>query len=230
MTQSSDTLDIRFEAKSIHEDGEIEGLGSVFNNQDKGGDVVLPGAFTKTLEAHSMRNTMPKFLRGHDSDRIIGAWTEMREVPEGLYCKGHIFKEIEDGRETHFLAKKGQLDGLSIGYEVKEAQTDRDFRRHLSALDLWEVSLVTFPMNPEARVTGVKHAQSPGDVERVLRKEFPKEFARLIVANGYTKTIQILESKDRREADSVNEAGAFKSLMDQLQSFEEQLRHGNAER
>ena len=176
-TRSSDleqrqTLAFALEVKA-KDDGSVEGYGSVFGHKDAYSDIVAPGAFKATLAAHKAAGTMPAMLWQHDADKPIGVWTEMVEDEKGLRIKGQLAMETVKGKEAHALLKMGALNGLSIGFMSKEWAYDRDTEvRTLTAIDLWEVSLVTFPANEKARVTNVKSADemaTPKDAEKALR-------------------------------------------------------------
>ena len=159
--------------KAAGDDGTIEGYGSVFGVRDNYDDVIAKGAFVKSLKDHKAAGTMPAMLWQHDADKPIGVWTEMVEDEKGLRIKGQLAMETVKGKEAHALLKMGALNGLSIGFMSKEWAYDRDTEvRTLTALDLWEVSLVTFPANEKARVTNVKSADemaTPKDAEKALR-------------------------------------------------------------
>ena len=88
----------------------------------------------------------------HDPAQPIGIWDEVREDARGLWVKGRLLPEVEKGREAAALLAAGAIDGLSIGYRTVRAERDGKGQRMLQELELWEVSLVTFPMLPEARV------------------------------------------------------------------------------
>ncbi len=94
----------------------------------------------------------------HDPGQPIGVWDEVREDAVGLWVKGRILTEVEKGREAAALVQAGAIDGLSIGYRTVKAERDGKGQRLLSELELWEVSLVTFPMLPEARVAAKAEA------------------------------------------------------------------------
>ncbi len=166
-------LDVGFELKAIGADGTVEGYGSVFGVRDNYDDVIAKGAFIQSLKDHKAAGTMPAMLWQHDADKPIGVWTEMVEDEKGLRIKGQLAMETVKGKEAHALLKMGALNGLSIGFMSKEWSYDRDTEvRTLTAIDLWEVSLVTFPANEKARVTNVKSADemaTPKDAEKVLR-------------------------------------------------------------
>ena len=159
--------------KAAGDDGTVEGYGSVFGVRDNYDDVIAKGAFINSLKDHKAAGTMPAMLWQHDADKPIGVWTEMVEDEKGLRIKGQLAMETVKGKEAHALLKMGALNGLSIGFMSKEWAYDRDTEvRTLTAIDLWEVSLVTFPANEKARITNVKSAdelQAPKDAEKVLR-------------------------------------------------------------
>ena len=166
-------FDVGFEIKAVNADGTVEGYGSVFGVRDNYDDVIAKGAFVQSLKGHKAAGTMPAMLWQHDADKPIGIWTEMVEDEKGLRIKGQLAMETVKGKEAHALLKMGALNGLSIGFMSKEWAYDRETEvRTLTAIDLWEVSLVTFPANEKARVTNVKSAdelQAPKDAEKVLR-------------------------------------------------------------
>lgn len=130
----------------------IEGYASVFGRRDQGGDSVLPGAYTRSLANLEAKGRTVKMLWQHDPAQPIGVWDEVREDEKGLYVKGRLLTDVARAQEAAALLEAGAIDGLSIGYRTKSAQKDDKGGRLLSELELWEVSLVTFPMLPEARV------------------------------------------------------------------------------
>ncbi|QCO54601.1 HK97 family phage prohead protease [Pseudorhodobacter turbinis] len=130
----------------------IEGYASLFGKRDQGGDVVQKGAYATSLKALAKAERRVKMLWQHDPAQPIGIWDEVREDGVGLYVKGRILPEVDKGREAAALLAAGAIDGLSIGYRTLRAEKDGKGQRLLSELELWEVSLVTFPMLPEARV------------------------------------------------------------------------------
>jgi HK97 family phage prohead protease len=131
---------------------EIKGYASLFGAADQGGDVVQRGAYSKSLSALKSRGRSVKMLWQHDPKRPIGVWEEVREDKHGLFVKGRILTDIQAGREAIALIEAGAIDGLSIGYRTVRSEKGAKGGRRLHELELWEVSLVTFPMLPEARV------------------------------------------------------------------------------
>ena len=140
------------EAVSVSEGTVISGYASLFGAVDQGGDVVEPGAYGASLKRLAAQGGRVKMLWQHDPAQPIGIWEEVREDARGLFVKGRILIEVEKGREAAALLAAGAIDGLSIGYRTLTAAKDGAGRRLLKELELWEVSLVTFPMLPEARV------------------------------------------------------------------------------
>ena len=135
--------------------GLFEGYASLFGVADLGGDVVLAGAFRDSLRKRGADRV--KMLWQHDPAEPIGAWLSVEEDTRGLKVKGRLNLDVSRAREILALMREGQVDGLSIGFRTLRATQDRKTGlRHLQKLDLWEISLVTFPMLPQARVTQVK--------------------------------------------------------------------------
>ncbi len=130
----------------------VEGYASLFGKRDQGGDMVLPGAYAESLAALGRKDRRVKMLWQHDPAQPIGVWDEVREDATGLWVKGRILTEVAKGREAAALLTAGAIDGLSIGYRTVRAERDGKGQRRLAELELWEVSLVTFPMLQEARV------------------------------------------------------------------------------
>ncbi|WP_298678373.1 HK97 family phage prohead protease [uncultured Lentibacter sp.] len=130
----------------------IEGYASLFGTCDQGGDVVAKGAYGASLKALAAEGRRVKMLWQHDPAQPIGIWDEVREDARGLFVKGRLLDSTQKGREAAALIEAGAIDGLSIGYRTKKAGKTDKGQRLLTELELWEVSLVTFPMLPSARV------------------------------------------------------------------------------
>ncbi len=131
---------------------EISGYASVFGASDQGNDVVQKGAYASSLKAMKDAGRSVKMLWQHDPSKPIGVWDEVREDKKGLFVKGRILPDVQAGSEALALIKAGAIEGLSIGYRTIRAEKSQKGTRLLHEVDLWEVSLVTFPMLPEARV------------------------------------------------------------------------------
>ncbi len=145
----------------------VEGYASVFGRADRGGDVVEKGAYAASLKAIADAGGRVKMLWQHDPAQPIGVWDEVYEDNRGLYVKGRLLADVALAREAAALLEAGAIDGLSIGYRTLKATKDDMGRRRLSELELWEVSLVTFPMLPDARV-GAKGEAPEVDLARDL--------------------------------------------------------------
>ena len=130
----------------------IEGYASLFENPDRGGDIVAKGAYAASLKRLTQERRGVKMLWQHDPAQPIGVWDEVREDARGLYVKGRLLEGVARAREAAALIAAGAIDGLSIGYRTVRAAKNDKGRRLLQELELWEVSLVTFPMLPSARV------------------------------------------------------------------------------
>ena len=169
------------EVLSVTDGRVIEGYASVFGVTDRGGDIVEPGAYAASLRALEGAGRRVKMLWQHDPAEPIGIWDEVREDATGLYVKGRLLTDVARAREAAALLQAGAIEGLSIGYRTIRAKTDDAGRRRLAELELWEVSLVTFPMLPEARV-GAKGENPDDDLMRDLAAAI--EEARRDLARG----------------------------------------------
>ncbi len=171
--------------------GMITGYGSVFGVKDSYGDVVAPGAFAVSLADWSTKGRMPAMLWQHDPSEPVGVWTEMVEDSIGLRCTGQLLLSVPKGQEAYEHLKAGTVGGLSIGFQTVERTWNyEEETRTLNKVNLWEVSLVTFPANDMARVNGVKGAErfkSIREFEDFLRDEagFSNSQAKAIASRGF---------------------------------------------
>ncbi|WP_421724243.1 HK97 family phage prohead protease [Bauldia sp.] len=145
---------------AVDADGTFAGYASLFDQADLGRDVVMPGAFRASLAKRGAAGI--KMLYQHDPNQPIGVWEEVREDTRGLRVRGRLTTDVVKAREVLSLMRAGALDGLSIGYRTVRGRTDsKTGLRRLIEVDLWEISVVTFPMLPDARVAAVKgHEQA----------------------------------------------------------------------
>jgi HK97 family phage prohead protease len=160
-----DRLGAGFEFKFANveaDDGVFEGYASLFGVMDNGGDNVQAGAFKKSLKKRGAGKV--KMLFQHHSSDIIGVWDEISEDEKGLRVKGHLLLALPLAQQAHVLMKAKALDGMSIGFRTINADIDRATgMRLLKEVELWEISIVTFPMLPAATVTAVKGETVLGD-------------------------------------------------------------------
>jgi HK97 family phage prohead protease len=146
-------------AAAIAPDGTVEGYASLFGEIDQARDMVMPGAFAASLKKRGVRRVPMLFQ--HDPSEPIGIWLELREDMHGLYARGRLIPEVVRARELWALLEAGTADGLSIGFRTVKGRLDPKSRiRKLEQIDLWEISIVTFPLLPGARVRAVKGAAS----------------------------------------------------------------------
>ncbi|MFT0860941.1 HK97 family phage prohead protease [Ancylobacter sp. G4_0304] len=142
---------------AIQPDGSFEGYAALFGRVDLGRDMILPGAFARSLAERGTQGV--RMLFQHDPAEPIGTWTEIAEDGRGLFVRGRLTLDVARAREVLALMRSGALDGLSIGFRAVEGRTDpRSKVRRLARIDLWEISVVTFPKQPDARIAGVKRA------------------------------------------------------------------------
>lgn len=142
---------------TIDADGTVEGYASLFGEVDEARDMVMRGAFAQTLASRGMRR-IPMLFQ-HDPSEPVGVWLELREDHRGLFARGRLIPEVVRGRELLSLLRARAIDGLSIGYRTSKARIDPKTRiRRLIEVDLWEISIVTFPLLNGARVNAVKQA------------------------------------------------------------------------
>lgn len=166
--------------------GRIEGYCSTFGNLDLGGDIVQRGAFKASLDKHARDRTAPVMLWYHDPAKPIGRWSDLHEDGKGLYGVGKINLDTSAGREAYASVAAGDVSGLSIGYRVTRGERLPEGGNRLIEVDLQEVSIVTFPMNPASRITGVKQLATKAEAVEFLRAGgLSKEAARRFVAGGF---------------------------------------------
>lgn len=198
------TKDFALHIKDVSEDGTFEGYGSVFGNADSYGEVVMPGAFAKSLAKHAKEKTSPLMLWQHNWENPIGVWDHLEEDRKGLFGKGRLLLGVQKADEAYILAKNGAVRGLSIGY--REVRTEPDGKNvNLLELDLMEISPVSFPANRRATITAVKSERMDEfarrlrdgdpmpikDFEDILREAgVPKSMAVQIASVGYAKAIR----------------------------------------
>ena len=200
----------------------FSGYGAVFGNVDAYGDVIEPGAFANYLsDVRAGRQQWPAMLSQHggygmgaDDLTPVGVWTDISEDGVGLKVTGRL-ADTPRGIEFYKLMKmepRPAINGLSIGYYAKEFEPrskPEDPRRKLKRIDLVEISLVTMPANPKARVASVKSIDgidTLSDAERFLRDAgFPRSLATAFVSR--------VKRLGPSESDSQEIAGHLKGLL-----------------
>jgi len=169
----NDILDLECDYKELDadDDGTFEGYASVFNNKDLGNDVIKQGAFSESIKGKKPKQI--KLLYQHKTDEPIGVIDSLVEDTRGLKIKGRLAMGTQKGKEVFELMKMGALDSMSIGYRLSPDDykySDKLKKRTITNLDLMEISMVTFPMNPKAKITKVKLAEmNVREIEHYLR-------------------------------------------------------------
>lgn len=188
-------LEVKFcalDLKRVTLEGTFEGYASLFDREDLGGDLVSRGAFRETLTKRGAGGV--RMLFQHDPNQPIGVWQQIHEDARGLFVRGRLTTEVARAREVLSLMRAGAVDGLSIGFRALRGKRDkRTGIRRLEKIDLWEISVVTFPMLPEARVASVKARPFGGVVpserefERWLTQDagFSRSEARAVMRKGF---------------------------------------------
>lgn len=193
------TKAVDFEVKAVNDDGFFSGYCSVFDVKDSYGDVVKKGAYADTIKTWQTKGKMPPILWQHDRGQVIGVWTKLYEDDHGLYGEGRLLiDDVAKAKEAHALMKHGAIDGLSIGYTLnKWAFNEEEDTLELLAVDLKEVSVVTFPANEDSRIDNVKSTLQKGelptlsDFEKFLRDAgFSKSQATAIAGHGLRTLIR----------------------------------------
>lgn len=190
---------MNLEIKAVESDGSFSGYGSVFDNIDSHGEIVRAGAFEQSLQSWRAKGRLPPMLWNHNSDEPIGVYTKMAEDARGLYVEGRLLiDDVPRAKATHALIKQKGIGGMSIGYRLKKYERDTDAdTTDLLEIDLWEVSLVTFPANEAATVSNVKDALAAGSLpslsefEQFLRDAgFSKSQATAVASHGLRQMLR----------------------------------------
>jgi len=164
---------LALEIKAAKENGQFEGYASVFGNVDLVGDIVAPGAFTKSLSDHQKAGSTPAMLFSHQQDKPLGKWESLVTDSHGLFVRGRLTLGVKQAQEAHALMLDDAL-GLSIGF-VTLRQEDAGGVNLLQEVDLREVSLVGLPANPAAQITAVKSLSKVASIreyETILKSQF----------------------------------------------------------
>jgi HK97 family phage prohead protease len=181
---------LAFKASNITNGGTFGGYAAVFGNVDHDGDIIVKGAFAKTIAEYQAKNRRPALLWQHQRDQPIGIWEEMSEDDTGLAVKGRLLiDDVARAKEVYALLKAEAISGMSIGYYARDySMDDKTYIRTLKEIELLEASLVTFPANDEARVSTVKSKpQTIREFETILRDAigFSAKEAKIIASSGF---------------------------------------------
>lgn len=214
MSRKTDYLrGVVLEMKADADTGMIEGYGSVFGVPDLGGDIVMRGAFSASLAS----GRVPKMLWQHNAMEPIGVWENVSEDENGLKMSGRILTETTKGRDAIAFARAGAVDGLSIGFRVTDADMDQKTgSRMIKGAELWEVSMVTFPMNEAARIHSVKSAaeidaMTETEIEKCLREA--SDFSRAETKRIVHRLLAIGSQRKAAEFEGVQVAESLANML-----------------
>ena len=159
---------LALELKGLSAEGRFSGYASLFGEPDLGKDVIERGAFSRSLQARGVGGI--RMLFQHDPASPLGHWVTLKEDARGLYVEGQFAPGVSKADEVRRLMKARALDGLSIGFQTVRSRRDaKTGIRHILEADLWEISVVTFPMLPSARVSEVKEMSAGALLAAKLR-------------------------------------------------------------
>jgi HK97 family phage prohead protease len=202
--------DIGFEIKEVNNTGTFAGYGSVYDTIDQGDDIVAAGAFSDSLSDWASKGRMPAMLWQHRSDQPCGVYTTIKEDANGLYVEGQLALKTQRGAEAYELLQMKAISGLSIGFLTREDSYDQKTGvRTIKRADLWECSLVTFPMNDDARIEVVKSMEQITDfksAEHYLRESGGLSRSEAVAFVSRVKSLMQRDSAEDAEAKQLIEA------------------------
>jgi HK97 family phage prohead protease len=207
--------DGKFEIKEVTATGTFSGYGNVYDVVDQGDDIVASGAFGESLKEWASKGRMPAMLWQHNSRQPIGTYTTMKEDATGLYVEGKLALKTQMGAEAYELMKMDAISGLSIGFQTREDSYDQKLGiRTIKRGDLFECSLVTFPMNDDSRVAAVKTIEEIGDVTSA--EAYLRDVGGLSrrESKAFISTLKNLTQRDAAP-DQSDELKAIVSLLEQ---------------
>jgi len=194
-------LPFEIKAEDVSDDGFFKGYGSTFGGEpDSYGDIIHPGAFSKSLEKGGRNGFGIAMLWQHDPHQPIGTWLNISEDAKGLLVEGKLTKGVQKADEALLLMKDSALRGLSIGYDISKGGSEYDKEkqvRNIKSVNLWEISPVTFPANIYATITNVKaieQSNNERELETALREAGLSKKASMIVVRmckPYLREIRI---------------------------------------
>lgn len=199
--------DFNFACKAISPKGEFEGYASVYDVIDFYKEVVVAGAFAETISAWKAKDRFPPALWQHKTDEPLGPIVHMEEDTKGLFVRGQLLiEDVPRAREARALIHAKAISGMSFGFDAIDEEYDsRAGVMKIKKIDLWEVSVVTFPANEAAQIDGVKgfngRLPSTREFEEFLREAgFSRTHSAAIATHGLGRL--------QREAASQRAKGA----------------------
>ncbi len=200
---------------SVESDGTFCGYASTFNGEpDAYGDIIIPGAFSKSVSTHTQRGTMPALLWSHDQKQVIGKWVGITEDTHGLAVEGKLTLGTKQGQEAYALMKDDALS-LSIGFSLNQNGAVKEgSNRYLKEIDLHEISCVGIPANPNARIVEVKTVR---DFEAGLRDAlgFSTRQAKKLASGGWSA----LAGRDVHSEEITELVNEVRFLANEIKNF-----------
>ena len=192
-----------FEIKAdANDSGRIKGYGAYYGNIDRGYDVIEQGAFA------DIKRTV-KMLYEHQSSKLLGTWDIVKEDSKGLLVEGNININTTLGRDVYELAKSGALSDMSVGFKTQDYEYDKQSIRRIKKAELFEVSLVSFPMNEKANILSVKSSdiETERDFEHFLKQAgYSNKHAKLITTHGFKTFMQKKDDTETTNSDNILKA------------------------
>jgi HK97 family phage prohead protease len=191
-----------FEFKADSTDGRIKGYGAYYGNIDRGMDVIRQGAFSDIKRSIKM-------LYQHNASKLLGTWDIVKEDSKGLLVEGNINMNTTLGRDVYELAKSGALSDMSVGFKTQDYEYDSQSTRHIKKAELFEVSLVTFPMNEKANILSVKSSdiENERDFEHFLKQAgYSNKHAKIITTHGFKTFMQKKDDVEVTDSDNILKA------------------------
>ena len=225
MKEEKMLLPFEIKIDAAQSDGSFEGYGSTFGGApDSYGDIVIQGAFKDSLKKNGRNGNGIAMLWQHDSKVPVGVWDRMEENSKGLFVQGKVAINTSLGKDVFELAKMGAIKGLSIGYSPEEWEFDAKKQiRYLKKVDLWEISLVTFPANTRATITAVKsllqNAKNERELEEGLRESGLSSSAAVYIAS-------LLKDKLFERVKQKQQDESMKLLLEKIKSVNSILTKG----
>lgn len=199
-----ETYDVPLEIKTGGKNGAFEGYGAVFGNEDFGGDIILPGAFK---EVRTTNDGKVRIALYHDLWQLVGK-ADFTQDAHGLHLRGQMNMNVSYAKDAYELMRDHTLDGMSVGFNILPNGERRDENgvRLISKAELWEVSIVPFGMNPEAKIDSVKQAfmgQGVRAFEKHLRSSgFSKRESVAMVSYVQKHLLRDAANGESRQSDS----------------------------
>lgn len=204
--------------------GRFKGYGSTFGNVDLGKDRCVKGCFARSLAEHAKGGTLPAMYFMHDRKEPVGDWLDMKEDSRGLLVEGQVWQgdaETECSRKSANMLRGTGPKGLSMGYITKRYSFDQKTGiRDLEDVDLPEVSVVGYGMNPKALVTSMKSLFADGlvptvrDVEELLRDAgFSAAQAKALLAKGWTGVVREADPNNQTTGQEIKELLRLRAIL-----------------